>query len=157
MKRIFKTYSENQTEKLGETLGRFLAPGDIIALKGELGAGKTAFTRGIAQSLGVEDDVTSPTFTIINEYSGNVPFVHMDAYRLKRPEEIEDIGFSDYLTGYIMVIEWADMIEELLPDDILWVEITVENDLSRNICFTAKSHRFNHILQELDGIEHIGN
>ena len=149
MKKLFKTFNEKETEKLGEALGNFLAPGDIIALEGELGAGKTAFTRGIARTLGVEDDVTSPTFTIINEYPAAMPFVHMDAYRLRNPEEIEDIGFSDYLTGYVVVIEWADMIEFQLPDDVLWVKITVEGDSTRKICFSSQSHRFDQILQEL--------
>jgi tRNA threonylcarbamoyladenosine biosynthesis protein TsaE len=150
MEKIFETYSENETEFLGKALGRLLAPGDIIALKGDLGAGKTAFTRGIAQGLGIRDDVTSPTFTIINDYTDPIPFAHMDAYRIKSLEEMENVGFSDYLSEYVVVVEWADRIKPLLPEDLLWVDFKGEGDNRRKIHFISKCHRFDQILQELN-------
>lgn len=149
MKKVFITHSENETEILGEALGKLLVPGDIVALKGDLGAGKTALTKGIARGMGVEGDITSPTFTIINEYSGQVPFAHMDAYRVKNLEEMENVGFSDYLNGYVVVIEWADRIMPLLPRNVLWVELKVKGDLLREISFVSDGRRFDDILQEL--------
>ena len=132
MEKIFETKNVNQTEKLGEMLGNLLSEGDL-ALTGDLGAGKTAFTRGIARGLNVSAPVTSPTFTIINEYYGSVAIAHMDAYRLKNPEELLNIGFDDYLQGFIVVMEWADKVKEMLPEQVLWIEFKVSKDNSREI------------------------
>lgn len=104
MEIIFETQSVEQTEKLGASLGKLLFEGDFLALTGDLGAGKTAFTRGIARGLGMDELITSPTFTIINEYHDPVALAHMDAYRLKSLEELENIGFDDYLQGFIVVM-----------------------------------------------------
>lgn len=149
MEVVFKTQNIDQTERLGKSLGKTLVKGDFIALTGDLGAGKTAFTKGIAKGLGIEDDVTSPTFTIINEYTGPVPLAHMDVYRLNNLQELENIGFDDYLDGYVVVMEWADKVKELLPDDVLWIDFKVLDDFHREIRFLSDSPYYDSKLREL--------
>jgi len=149
MELLIETQNIQQTEKLGKALGKVLSGGDFIALTGDLGAGKTAFTKGIAKGLGIDDEITSPTFTIINEYPGQVPLAHMDVYRLRSLQELEDIGFDDYLEGYVVVMEWADRVKELLPDDVLWVEFKVLDDFRRQIRFVSKSSYYDDKLREL--------
>jgi len=149
MEKVFQTQSIEQTEKLGQSLGKTLGKGDFIALTGDLGAGKTAFTKGIALGLGISDDITSPTFTIINEYPGPVPLAHMDVYRLKNLDELENIGFDDYLDGYVVVMEWADKVKELLPDDVLWIDFKVLDDFRRQIRFISKSPYYDNKIREL--------
>ena len=114
---IFYTQSPEETEAVGRELAEKLRPGDIIAYRGDLGAGKTAFTRGLAAGLGVEEPVTSPTYTIVNEYeSGRMPLFHFDLYRLGSAEELFDIGWEDYLErGAILVVEWPERAGSLLP------------------------------------------
>jgi tRNA threonylcarbamoyladenosine biosynthesis protein TsaE len=150
MKKIFETLNQNQTEKLGEALGKLLKAGDFLALTGDLGAGKTAFTRGIARGLGIHEDITSPTFTIINQYEAPVPLAHMDAYRLKTPEELENAGFYDYMEDFVVVLEWADRVEELLPGDVLWIYFTVLDENRRTIEFQSQTSHYDNILQELN-------
>lgn len=150
MKKIFETLNQNQTEKLGEALGKLLKAGDFLALAGDLGAGKTAFTRGIARGLGIHEDITSPTFTIINQYEAPVPLAHMDAYRLKTPEELENAGFYDYMEDFVVVLEWADRVEELLPGDVLWIYFTVLDENRRTIEFQSQTSHYDNILQELN-------
>lgn len=149
MENIFETKNVEQTEKLGASLGRLLSEGDFLALTGDLGAGKTAFTRGIAHGLGMEDSVTSPTFTIINEYHEPVALAHMDAYRLKNLEELENIGFDDYLQGFIVVMEWADKVKEMLPAEVLWIDFKVLEDNQRQIRFSSDSTYYDKKIQEL--------
>jgi tRNA threonylcarbamoyladenosine biosynthesis protein TsaE len=112
---LVETEGEEATEALGEQLAAFLAPGDILALYGELGAGKTCLVRGLARGLGVDEStVASPSFTLINEYEGRPPLVHLDCYRLHSPEAIEELGLDDYFVGgKILVIEWAERIPDL--------------------------------------------
>ena len=119
------TESEEETKELGRKLGQVLKPGDILALTGDLGAGKTHFTMGVAESLHITDYITSPTFTIVNEYrNGAMPLFHFDAYRLGDPEELLEIGFEEYeAAGGLMIIEWADMVESILPDRTVWIKI----------------------------------
>lgn len=150
MEKIFKSSSPQQTERLGENLGNVLLPGDFVALVGDLGAGKTAFTKGIAQGLGIKDPITSPTFTIINEYNEPVSFAHMDAYRIKNIEELENIGFDDYLGDFIIVMEWANLVEEMLPSQVLWIDFQTLDKDHRHIKFTSKNPRFDKIIQELN-------
>ncbi|HHW02439.1 MAG TPA: tRNA (adenosine(37)-N6)-threonylcarbamoyltransferase complex ATPase subunit type 1 TsaE [Thermoanaerobacterales bacterium] len=150
MKRIFETSNRIQTEKLGEALGKRLKAGDFLALTGDLGAGKTAFTRGVARGLGILEDITSPTFTIINQYEAPVPLAHMDAYRLNSPEELENAGFYDYLEDFVVVLEWADRVEELLPADVLWIYFTVLDENRRSIEFLSQTPHHDTILEELD-------
>jgi len=120
----FKTLTKRETAELGRKLGGILKPGDIVCLNGDLGAGKTAFTKGIAEALGVEGYITSPTFTIVNEYHGFKPLYHFDVYRIADPEEMYEIGFEEYLNGDgIVVIEWSDLISEIIPPRHVRVEI----------------------------------
>ena len=121
------THSADETQALGQKLASRLAPGDVIAYFGDLGAGKTAFTRGLAQGLGITDPVTSPTYTIINEYlSGRIPLFHFDMYRLSSSDELFDIGWEDYLSrGGVCAVEWSENVEDALQDAI---RVTIEKD-----------------------------
>ena len=119
------THSADETQALGQKLASRLAPGDVIAYFGDLGAGKTAFTRGLAQGLGITDPVTSPTYTIVNEYlSGRIPLFHFDMYRLSSSDELFDIGWEDYLDrGGVCAVEWSESVREALPPDAVTVTI----------------------------------
>lgn len=121
------THSADETQALGQKLASRLAPGDVIAYFGDLGAGKTAFTRGLAQGLGITDPVTSPTYTIVNEYlSGRIPLFHFDMYRLSFSDELFDIGWEDYLSrGGVCAVEWSENVEDALQDAI---RVTIEKD-----------------------------
>ena len=121
------THSADETQALGQKLASRLAPGDVIAYFGDLGAGKTAFTRGLAQGLGITDPVTSPTYTIVNEYlSGRIPLFHFDLYRLTSSDELFDIGREDYLSrGGVCAVEWSENVEDALQDAI---RVTIEKD-----------------------------
>ena len=121
------TKSPEQTELLGKKLAAFLRPGDVIAYYGDLGAGKTAFTRGLAAGLGIREAVTSPTYTFVNEYlSGRMPLFHFDMYRLSSSEELFDIGWEDYLArGGVCAVEWSENVADALTDAI---SITIEKD-----------------------------
>ncbi len=111
----YYTHSEEETERLGEILAGKISPGTIIAYEGDLGAGKTAFTRGLARGLGVTDRVTSPTYTIVNEYEGRIPLFHFDMYRLSSSEELFDIGWEDYLDRKgILAVEWSERVADAL-------------------------------------------
>lgn len=115
------TRSAAETEQLGARLARALEPGDVIAFRGDLGAGKTAFTRGLARGLGIREPVTSPTYTIVNEYpQGRLPLFHFDMYRLSDPEELFDLGWEDYLAREgVCAVEWSENVAEALSDPIL--------------------------------------
>ena len=116
----FITHSPIETEQLGQKLGQTLPAGTVIAYRGDLGAGKTAFTRGLARGLGITDPVTSPTYTIVNEYlSGRLPLFHFDMYRLHSADELFDIGWDDYLErGGICAVEWSENVTEAMEDAI---------------------------------------
>lgn len=116
------TGSVEETQDLARRIAQLLQPGDVITLEGDLGAGKTSFTQGLAQGLGIADVVNSPTFTIIKEYQGRLPLYHMDVYRVG--DEMEDLGYDEYFYGEgVTVIEWASMIESILPPERLAIEI----------------------------------
>lgn len=120
------SHSEQETEQLGEQVARKLPRGTVIAYTGELGMGKTAFTRGLARGLGCRGRVTSPTFTIVNEYEGDIPLFHFDLYRLGSSDELFDIGWEDYLArGGVCAVEWSENVEDALRDAI---HITIEKD-----------------------------
>jgi len=124
----YLSHSPEETEQLGEQLGRTLRPGSVVAYRGDLGMGKTAFTRGLARGLGCTCRVTSPTFTIVNEYSGALPLFHFDMYRLDSSDELFDIGWEDYLSrGGVCAVEWSERVEDALPDDTLWVSFARGN------------------------------
>ena len=128
---IIETNSASETLALGEKLGKAAKPGQIYTLNGDLGVGKTVLTQGFAKGLGITEAVNSPTFTIIQEYeSGRMPFYHFDVYRIGDIEEMVEIGYDDYFFGGgICLIEWAELIEEILPEDR--ISITIEKDLSK--------------------------
>lgn len=128
--------SADDTEKIGKNLASKLKGNEIIALYGDLGVGKTAFTRGIADYFGVKEEVSSPTFAIVNEYSaGKFNIYHFDMYRITTPEDLESTGFFDYIGNNILVIEWSENIEDYLPDNIIKVTInkpSFESDNNEN-------------------------
>ena len=131
---IYTTNSPAETEAVGEALARKLQPGTVIAYRGDLGAGKTAFTRGLARGLGCADLVTSPTYTIVNEYlSGRMPLFHFDMYRLRSADDLFDIGWEDYLDrGGVCAVEWSENVEEAMEGCIL-VTIEKTGEESRRI------------------------
>ena len=119
------TNSEAETVLEGERLGKTLSPGAIVALYGGLGAGKTAFTRGLALGLGINAAVSSPTFTIVNEYLGEIPLFHFDMYRLETEAELFDIGWDDYLErGGVCAVEWSEKVPAAIPPDAITVKLT---------------------------------
>ena len=121
---IIITNSEAETIFEGEKLGRRLAPGDVVALYGEFGAGKTAFTRGLAAGLGIRFSVSSPTFTIVNEYPGDIPLFHFDMYRLENEKELFDIGWDDYLErGGVCAVEWSEKVPDAFPPGTIVIKI----------------------------------
>ncbi len=119
------THSAAETEALGERLARTLRPGTVVAFSGDLGAGKTAFTRGLARGLGCRERVTSPTFTVVNEYlGGRVPLFHFDLYRLGSADELWDIGWEDYLArGGVCAVEWSERAEDALEEPLVRVAL----------------------------------
>ena len=131
---IIVTDNETATIREGEKLGRTLAPGAVVALFGGLGAGKTAFTRGLAIGLGIKADVSSPTFTIVNEYPGTTPLFHFDMYRLEGENELFEIGWDDYLErGGVCAIEWSEKIQNSLPTCTIAVTIETLGENKRRI------------------------
>ncbi len=132
----FITRSVSETEALGERLGRALGSGAVVAYRGGLGMGKTAFTRGLARGLGCHGRVTSPTFTIVNEYEGDLPLFHFDMYRLPDSDALYDIGWDDYLDRRgVCAVEWSENVSDALPEDTVYVTISrcEENDSWRTI------------------------
>lgn len=130
---IYETMSPKETFELGKKIGLEAKAGEIICLDGDLGVGKTVFTQGFAKGLGIDEAVNSPTFTIIQEYDeGRLPLYHLDVYRIGDPEEMYEIGYEDYFYGQgVCLIEWAKLIEELIPDEakIVLIEKNLENGL----------------------------
>ena len=128
---IIETHDPEETFEVGRKIGMNAKPGQIYTLTGDLGVGKTVFTQGVAAGLGITEPVNSPTFTIIQEYDdGRLPFYHFDVYRIGDLEEMEEIGYDDYFFGQgICLIEWAELIEEILPEKR--IEVTIEKDLEK--------------------------
>lgn len=128
---IIESFSPEQTFQIGVKLSENARPGQVFTLTGDLGVGKTVFTQGFAQGLGINEPVNSPTFTIVQEYeSGRLPFYHFDVYRIGDVEEMDEIGFEDYVYGEgVSLIEWANLIEEILPQER--TEIVIEKDLEK--------------------------
>lgn len=128
------TQSEVETEQVGEQLGRQLHPGSVVALFGDLGVGKTAFVRGLVRATGYDGRVTSPTFSIVNEYYGDIPVFHFDMYRLSGEDDLFEIGWEDYLTrGGICAIEWSERVKDALPDYSISVTLTALSEIARHI------------------------
>jgi tRNA threonylcarbamoyladenosine biosynthesis protein TsaE len=137
---LFESHSPQETQALGERLGRVLMAGDVVSLVGELGAGKTCFVQGLARGLGVpaERRIASPTFTIVNEHFGRLTLFHVDLYRLEEERELREIGLADYLEGGgVAVVEWFDRFPELRPPDRIDLQIEITGDDSRKIHVSA--------------------
>ena len=130
---IFESFTPEDTFTIGKNLAAKVQPGEIYTLNGDLGVGKTVFTKGLAEGLGITEPVTSPTFTIIQEYeSGRLPLYHFDVYRIGDPEEMEEIGYEDYFYGHgVCLIEWAGLIDELIPEEA--IAIYIEKDLEKGL------------------------
>jgi tRNA threonylcarbamoyladenosine biosynthesis protein TsaE len=124
----FTTDGAAHTEAVGEALGALLDVGDVVVLTGDLGAGKTTFAKGVARALGVTQRVTSPTFTIVQEYDGRVPFAHVDVYRLDRIQELYDFGFEELVDDHVTIVEWGEAIALVLPRDRVDVRIAMVDE-----------------------------
>jgi len=133
------THSPEETEQLGRTLAAKLRPGTVLAFTGDLGAGKTTLTRGLAQGLGITMPVTSPTYTIVNEYEvGCPPLIHFDMYRLGSADELFEIGWEDYLAqNAILAVEWSENVAEALPADTVYIQMENLGETSRKITITG--------------------
>ena len=131
---IYYTNSDKETEAVGEQFGRTVKDGTVVAMYGELGAGKTAFVRGMARGMGITERVSSPTFTIVNEYLGDRTLIHFDMYRLGSADELFDIGWEDYLArGAVCAVEWSENVEEAFYGDEIILTIEKTSDTSRKI------------------------
>ena len=159
------SHSSAQTQRLGARLGELLQGGELILLDGQLGTGKTTFTQGLAQGLGITEVVNSPTFTLLKEYSGQLlpfpegrpnspqrvgpPLYHFDLYRLDNPEEILDLGFEDYFYGTgVCVVEWADKADAFWPNEHVRIRMKLMSETKRGLLFTATSVRYSELLRQ---------
>ncbi len=128
------THSEEETRILGRSIAKQCKPSTVISLRGSLGSGKTVFAKGLAEGLGIEESIVSPTFTLIQEYEGSLPLYHMDLYRIEGIEEFEMIGGEELLYGKgVTLIEWSEKVEELLPDSTIFVHIRIMPNQERSI------------------------
>jgi tRNA threonylcarbamoyladenosine biosynthesis protein TsaE len=149
---LIQTKSTSETIRIGKTTGTLLRPGDVVALIGELGTGKTQFIKGLAAGMGAGEPtyVSSPSFTLINEYPGKVPFYHIDLFRLKTEKEAEELGLEEYLgSAGIAAIEWADKVPSLLPEEMLWVHIRYNAKNIRSIEMLGKGKRYEALVNSL--------
>lgn len=136
MEKSYRTESPEETQNLGESFGKTLKPGDVVALIGDLGTGKTCFTQGIARGIGIATDevVSSPSYILINEYNGKIPIYHIDLYRLENIAEIADLGIGEYIeSDGVCIIEWAERMAEDLPETCIRIYITWEDENTRTI------------------------
>lgn len=145
----FVSHSVAQSQKAGANLAHLLQPGDIVLLEGDLGAGKTTLTKGIAQGLGVKGYVNSPTFTLVNEYNGRLPVYHLDCYRLESGREALDFGIEEYLYGDgVTIIEWPERISEILPPDFMRIRLSYLSESKRGLRFEPCGERYVGMVQE---------
>jgi len=145
------SHSPEETQRLGEQLGKLSQPGDVFLLAGGLGAGKTCLTQGIAWGLEIEGYAASPSFVLINQYRGRLPLYHIDLYRLDSIEEIADLGLDDYLYGNgVCVVEWAEKAMGLLPGENLTVEMRFLSDTSRGVALLPNGRRYAELVSQLD-------
>ncbi len=147
-----KTRSPEETRALADCIGRRLGPGDVLLLHGDLGAGKTTFVQGLAAGLGLSDPVTSPTFTLIHEYRGGpLPLIHLDPYRLSGAQDVEDLGFDELLSsGAVIVVEWAERLESLAPQEALEVRLAVMGEEEREVRLIPHGSRWEKLLREVE-------
>jgi tRNA threonylcarbamoyladenosine biosynthesis protein TsaE len=149
---LIQTRSALETVRIGKTIGNRLLLGDVVALVGELGAGKTQFIKGLAAGVGVENSayISSPSFTLIHEYPGQTPFYHIDLFRLGREQEAEELGLEDYFQGRgIAAIEWADKIPFLLPKELLFISIAYVDRNIRSLEIVGKGKRYENLLNQV--------
>lgn len=149
---VIHTQSATETIQIGKRIGKLLRSGDVIALVGELGSGKTYLIQGLTAGVGVEKSnyISSPSFTIIHEYQGKIPFYHVDLYRLATEEEVEGLGLQEYwVRGGVTAIEWADKIPNLLPKELLWINLRYLGECARSIRLLGKGKRYKDLLKKL--------
>lgn len=143
--------------ELGRAIGKMIPSGTVIGLVGDLGVGKTTLVQGIAQGLAVEAHLTSPTFTLIKQYAGRLPLHHIDVYRLEDPEEILLLGLDEILLeDSVVVVEWADRIQELLPKTYLRITLTMDTDARRRVVIEGKGQGCEKVMEELENLAGIG-
>lgn len=134
----YLSHSEDETQKIGFEVAEKIKKGDVISLTGSLGAGKTVFAKGFAKQLGIGEAIVSPTFTLVQEYDGRMKMYHLDLYRLSGEDEFESMGGEDFLySDGVTLIEWSEKIESMLPDDTIYVKITINEDLTRTLEITG--------------------
>ena len=138
MQKTLVCMTADDMETLGRRIGKSVMPGDVISLRGSLGAGKTVLAKGVARSLGITEAIVSPTFTLVQEYSGSIPMYHMDLYRITSEEDFQMIGGEDMLySDGVCLIEWSEIINDMLPSGTLFVQITVNADQSRTVSLSG--------------------
>ena len=148
MLELFSNSAED-TINIGKKIGSSLTKGTVIAFKGTLAAGKTTLTKGIAEALEIDEVITSPTFTLVSEYEGKLPLYHFDVYRIGSSDEMYDIGYEDYINGEgVCIIEWANLIEDILPDEYLHIELKYK-DMSREMILNPVGEKYEKIVEEL--------
>lgn len=146
-----KSSCEDNTYEFGQKIGELVEPGQLILLSGDLGAGKTLLTQGICDGLGVEEDVTSPTYNLINEYEGDLTVYHMDLYRLEDEKDLYDLGFEDYIeNGGIVIIEWPDLVYDLIPAEFIYIKIDVISNEERILRFEAEGEKGMKLIERLE-------
>jgi len=153
---VFQTKSTLETIRVGKDIGRRLLPGAVVALVGDLGAGKTQFIKGLAAGVGIRNPtyISSPSFTLIHEYPGKIPFYHVDLFRLEKVEEAESLGLEDYFLGRgVMAIEWADRIPSLLPEEMLLVSMSYIDKDRRSIEIIGKGRRYEDLVNQVQSLE----
>ncbi len=148
----FLSHSTAHTRQIGERLGQLAQPGDVLCLEGPLGSGKTVLAQGIGRGLGIREPVSSPSFTLINEYrGGRLPLFHIDLYRLETDREVWDLGLVEYLEGDgLSVVEWADRAARLMPSERLWITLRHRSDSKRGIAIQAQGLRPRALLAGLE-------
>jgi len=153
---VVQTKSSAETIRIGKSIGSRLLPGDVVALVGELGAGKTQFIKGMAMGVGVGKPtyISSPSFTLINEYPGRIPFYHIDLFRLGWEKDAEELGLDDYFQGEgVTAIEWADKIPSLLPKEMLLIHIAYTGKNTRSLEITGKGTRYLNLVDQIQSSE----
>ena len=147
---ILKSHSATETRRVGVLLGRYVEPGDLLLLCGDLGAGKTCLTQGLAKGLGIDGYVRSPTFVLISIHHGRLPLYHMDIYRLDHVSEVLDLGLDEYLAGDgVSVIEWADKAIEAFPQSCLRVSLDYEGENERVLCLEPQGDRYERLVLQV--------
>jgi tRNA threonylcarbamoyladenosine biosynthesis protein TsaE len=148
---VIHTQSATETVQIGKRIGKLLRAGDVIALVGELGSGKTHLIKGLAAGVGVErsNRIASPSFTLLHEYQGRIPFFHVDLFRLTREEEAEDLGLEEYFVrGGVTAIEWADKIPKLLPKELIWISLRSLGGQARVIRLLGKGKQYEALVKK---------